>query len=625
MIKPTKTTVRPASPDTSTTNRSNAGNGSGAIPGSSNILAPGTNRLPDTSIPHASGPPTTGAPHVVVSHITDPVINEAKARLAEISLPESQTHLLKPHESADGLFLTPDGQTYAHLEDGRHYRVVLNTAGTYQIPWPEAPGVTPPIVKKIDGQPSWRVEAQWYVAQSRQIDLPAHQQSAELIFVDPNLASYLPDKYASADGIRKGLHGTTYIDIEGGTVQIRRNEQGEYKQVSSTTTNVPDVTLERTPGQFVWRRKLQTSTDTQQAPQPGSSRSLNPSEKPGPSPNKRPRLPGDSDPPDPFVPVRTSELWSSWGSTTKPLVGDSIEFDGKHFAILDQPDHATDALAFIKPPQFSATGFDAFEQLLLTTPELQPRGVVKLADRWTGHGSDTWRVVEGLPFAKSLTQHVSDYFSYLSDHSANKVAREMFNRANYSDEMTGLGAHALFDTFKHWESRNNSSGDNSVIRPDLSDPLMFLSPLATDANGKMYMPLPSTEGLQRIDFDPKLFYGSKHQRNRPDTRTLFRDLLSGHGYQITNDFASNYGNALLIQRRGVDHVFIMFMDGFQNNIVNIIDPKVWLKKNLASVKTSDYAKSLIKEKLRTKRIIFLLGSTETLPTRDYNLVVTRYS
>ena len=162
MIKPTKTTVRPASPDTSTTNRSNAGNGSGAIPGSSNILTPGTNRLPDTSIPHASGPPTTGAPHVVVSHITDPVINEANARLAEISLPLLQTHLLKPHGSVDGLFVAPGGQTYAHLEDGRHYRVELNTAGDYQIPWPAAPGVTPPILKKIDGQPRWRVDAQWY-------------------------------------------------------------------------------------------------------------------------------------------------------------------------------------------------------------------------------------------------------------------------------------------------------------------------------------------------------------------------------------------------------------------------------------------------------------------------------
>ncbi len=625
MTKPTNTTARPASPDPITSNRPNTGNSSVNIPGSSGIFAAGTNRLPDTTTPNASGTPTTGAPHVVVSHMADPVITEANARLAEISLPESQTHLLKPHDSVDGLFVVPGGQTYAHLEDGHHYRVELNTSGDYQIPWPEAPGVTPPIVKKIDGQPRWRVEAQWYAAQSRQSSLPAHQPSAELIFVDPNLAIYLPDKSASPDGIRKGPLGTTYVDIEGGTVQIRRNEQGEYKQASATTINVPDVTLERTPGQFVWRRKQQTSTDTQQAPQPGSSRTLTQSEQLGPGPSKRPRLPGDSDPPDPFIPVRTSELWNSWGSTTKPLVGDSIEFDGKHFAILDQPGHATDTRAFIKPPQFSATRFDAFEQLLLTTPELQPRRVVKLADIWAGHVSDTWRVIEGLPFAKNLTQYVSDHFSYLSDHSANNVAREMFNRANYSDEMTGPGAHALFDTFKYWENRNNRSGDNSAIRPDLSEPLMLLSPLATDANGKMHMPLPSAEGLQRIDFDPKLFFGSRHQLNRPDTRVLFRDFLSGHGYQITHEFRNNYGNALLIQRTGVDHVFIMFMGGFQNNIVNIIDPKVWLKRNLASVRTSDSAKNLIKEKVRTKKIIFLLGSTETLPTRDYNLIVTRYS
>ncbi|WP_460090245.1 hypothetical protein [Pseudomonas sp. S2_E02] len=148
MTKPTKTKVRPASPDTSAINRSAAGNGSLKNTQGSDIFAPGTKQLPDTSTAGTSGSEMAGAPRVVVSYITDPLLTETNARLAEISLPILQAALLQPHKSVDGLFVAPGGQIYAHLEDGRHYRVELNTAGHYQIPWPAAPGVTPPILKK---------------------------------------------------------------------------------------------------------------------------------------------------------------------------------------------------------------------------------------------------------------------------------------------------------------------------------------------------------------------------------------------------------------------------------------------------------------------------------------------
>lgn len=628
MTKPTKTTVRPTSPDTSTINRSEAGNGSLKNIGGAEVFAPVTNRPSDTATPNTSGSAVAGDPRVVVSYLTDPVLTEANARLAEISLPVLQTHLLKPHKSVDGLFVTPGGQTYAHLDDGRHYRVELNTAGDYQIPWPAAPGVTPPILKKIDGQPRWRVEAQWYTAQSRQKSLSAQQRAAEplqeIVLVDPHLATLLPAARESLDGIRKGPRGKTYVDIAEGTILVRKSEQGEYKLASATTINVPDITFEQIPGQFVWRRKLQATTDTRQAPQPGSSRALNQSEEPGPRPNKRPRLPEDSDPLDPFVIMSISELWKSWGTTTKPSAGDSIEISGKHFAILDQPTYAVDAFAFIKPPQFSATRFDAFEQLLLTNPELQPRGAVKLADS-TGDGSQAWRMVESRPFEKSLTQYVSDQFPYLSEHSASKAAREMFNRASHSDKITGPGISALFETFKYWENRSVFVGDNRVVRQDLSDPLMLLSPLATDVNGYMRMPLPSAEGLRRIDFNPKLLSGSQHHRGRRTTRTLFKDLLSAHGYYIAHDFGANQGNALLIKRTSVDPVFIMFMDRIQNNTVFLPDPIAWLKKRV-SVDTMDtHVKDDLMAHLHTNRIIFLLGTNEPLPTHEHNLIVTRHS
>ena len=628
MIKPTKTTVRPASPDPITSNRPNTGNSSVNIPGSSGIFAAGTNRLPDTTTPNASGTPTTDAPHVVVSHLTDPVITDANATLAEISLPVLQAHLLKPHGSVDGLFVAPDGLTYAHMKDGSHYRVELNTAGDYQIPWPAAPGVTPPIVKKIDGQPRWHVDAQWFEAKFKRRNPPAQQQSAEplqaIIFVDPYLATLLPVRHQSQDGIRKGPIGTTYVDIDGGTVQVRRNEQGEYKQASATTNNVPDITFERIPGQFLWRRKLQTTTDTQQAPQPGSARAINQSEQPGPSPNKRPRLPEDSDPLDPFVLMGISELWKGWGATTKPPTGDSIEIGGKHFAILDQPTHAVDAFVFIKPPSFSATRFDAFEELLLTTPELQPRVAVKVVDR-TGQGRDTWNIVQRRPFEKSLTQYVRGQFPYLSAPTASKAAREMFNRASHSDQITGSGISALFEAFKFWENRSMFVGDNRIVRQDLSDPLMLLSPLATDVHGYKRMPRPSSVDLRTIEINSELLSGSQLRRGGRTTRTLFKDLLGAHGYSVTHEFNANLGDALVIKRTGVDHMFIMFMDKIHNNTVFQPDPITWLQKRIVFDNMVAHVKDDLVEHLRTNRIIFLLGINAPEPTQAHNLIIIRHS
>jgi hypothetical protein len=626
MTKPTNTTVRPASPDTLNINRFNSGNSSVNNPGSSGIFAPGTSRLPDTPTPNTSGSGVVVLPRVVVSHITDPVITEANARLAEISLPALQTHLLQPHESVDGLFMAPGGQTYAHLEDGLHYRVERNAAGDYQIPWPAAPGVTPPILKKIDGLPLWRVEAQWYTAQSRQRKRSAqriNEPSHAIPLVDPHLAALLPAAQGSPDGIRKGPRGNTYIDIADGTVLVRRNVQGEYKLASATTTNVPDITFEQIPGQFVWRRKLQAIANTQQDPQPGSSRALTQPEESAPGPSKRPRLPEESDPLDPFVLMGISELWKAWGKT-KPPAGVSVEIGGKHFAILDQPTHAADGFAFIKPPQLSAYRFDAFEQLLLTNPELQPRGIVKSADS-TAHGSEAWKIVGSRPFEKSLTQYVSDQFPFLSDHSASKAAREMFNRASHSNKLTGAGISALVETFKYWENRSMFVGDNRVVRQDLSDPLMLLSPLAADVNGHTRVPLPSAEGLQRIDFNPKLLSGSQHQRGRRTTRTLFKDLLSAHGYYIAHDFGASQGNALLIKRTGVDHIFIMFMDRIQNKTVFLSDPITWLKKRVLVDNMDAQINDDLMEHLHTNRIIFLLGANEPLPTHEYNLLVTRHS
>ncbi|WP_238704387.1 hypothetical protein [Pseudomonas sp. RU47] len=630
MIKTSKITVRPVSPDTSTTTRpvievdvvtdraSNTGHPA--------TLSPDPNRVPDPLIATASSRDVVAEPHVVVSYITDPLITEANARLAEISLPGLQAHLLRAHESVDGLYVTPEGQIYAQLEEGGYYRAELNSDGIYQIPWPAAPGVTPPILRKIDGQPRWRLEAPWYVARSATGRLPVPGVAAELpstiLFVDPYLATLLPAAHESPNGIRKGPRGKTYVDIADGTIMVRRNERGEYKLTSATTTNVPDLTVEQIPGQFLWRLQLQTAS-AQPDPQPGTSRTLQPPEEASPGPSKRARLPGDSDLPGPSIPVNNPGDWQTWGSATKPIAGDSIEIAGRHFSILDQPTHAVDALAFIKHPQFSATRFDAFENMLLTTPQLQPQGVVKLADSRTGHAADSWRIVDGLPFRKSLTQYVSDHFAYLSNRSANKVAREIFNRASHSEELTGPGINDLFDTIKYWENRPTSVSDQRTLRQDLSDPLMLLSPLAVDANDYVHMPLPSAEGLQRIDFKAHTFFETHYLTEGHSIRDLFNVVLRGNGYRVSYSFRNKAQDALLIQRQGIDTVFILLTNKFRGDSMFAEDPTVWLKKKALVNKIAVHDKITLQDHLAADKIIYLVGTNDPHSAKGNSLVITR--
>ncbi|WP_322846438.1 hypothetical protein [Pseudomonas sp. B33.4] len=627
MVKPPKTTTHSISSEIASRVDSDSVSSNRVLPSNIDTPAPASHRLPDTPNPAEPQLDAINEPHVVMSYITDPIITQANARLAEITLPGLQTHLLKPHESVDGLYINVDGQTYAQLEEGGHYRVEPNSAGEYQIPWPVAPGVTPPIVKKVQGQAHWRIEAPWYVAQAAQVNLSMSLMNAEqphaAIFIDPNLATLLPAANQSRDGIRQGPRGKIYVDIANGTIMVRRNDQGEYKLASATTTKVPDITVEQIPGQFVWRRKSQPFTGTQQDPQPGSSRALGQAEDSGPGPTKRARLPADSALLTPDVPVRHNDEWKTWGSATKPLVGDSIEIDAQHFPVLPQPNLAGDSLAFIKPPQFSSLRFDAFEHMMLTSPELQPRGVVKLAEPWAGHTGDTWRIIDGLPFSKCLTQYVSDQFPYLAYHSANKVAREIFNRANYAEELNGPGTHALFETIKYWEKRATSIDEKRTVRQDLSDPLMLLTPLPVDVNGYIHMPPPSADGLQRIDFNPQLFFGSRHQVNRQSARDLFIGILGGHGYRVSRNFRHIAGDALLIQRTGVDTVFIMFLDKLHYDTTVSTDPTIWLKKRALINKIEPSHKILLQDHLAIDKIIYLAGNNKPLPSGENNLIITR--
>jgi hypothetical protein len=627
MIKPKSTSGRPVSPEKTTPPRTHPEIFTGGARNSLDpeVFNPDINRLPGTSTPIIAGSERGAEPRIVVTYITDPLITEVNARLAEITLPGLQAHTLKPHETAEGLFTAPDGKTYAYLEEGSHYQVELNADGVYQIPWPEAPGVSPPVLKKIEGLPQWRIEAPWYTARDAQENTPytsVHPGEPQGIFpLPPELANTLPAAHESADGIRKGPRDQLYVDLAEGTFLVRRNGQGEYKLASESRTNVPDITVEQTPGQFLWRVKRLT-TDVQADPQPGSSRPLIQTEEIGPGQSKRARPSEDPRLADPLIPARPSEVWKSWGSPTKPVKGDAVYIDGLYIGILSQPTHATDTLAYIKHPFFSAPRFEAFEYILLTTPNLQPRVAVRSEGQWANRGVGTWAVLDGVPFEKSLTQYVSDQFGYLSHDSAKKVAREMFQRANEYSELSSAGVQSLSETFRFWKNRPTYPSNRMTPYQGLSDPLMLLATLPKDVSGTTPIPLSHAEGLQRIDIDPNVFHLWQSGNQNQSNRDLYRDILRSSGYQVSSTFRNHAADALLIQQYGVDSVFILFTSWRYGNLPSD-SPVNWLTTNALKNRIRPEDKQILERHLVANKIIYLAGTGTTGLLGEKTLFISR--
>ncbi|MBC8998868.1 hypothetical protein IAI51_20275 [Pseudomonas sp. N40(2020)] len=413
------------------------------------------------------------ASRIVITRITDPVITDLNTNLREISWPALQNHLLRPHESVDGLYLSPNGDLYAHLEEGGYYRAEINATGDYQIPWPAAPGVTPPLLKKIDGQPRWRVEADWY----SRIPQPGNQPQPAVTAAPPpasvilpaHLATLLTSAQSTVDGVRYDKHKKSYVDMAEGTVMVRKNTDGHYQETFAGELTPSGAVVEQITGTKLWRRKAEDNV------RPDNRRPA--IDEPTAGPSKRPRLDTDPDSIDPPLAVLPTGDWITWGNATKPQTGDSIEIDGKHYPIVTQAAYADNALVFIKHPHLSAERFDAFEQILRMTPELQPRGAVKIKRWWLADKELKWEIVDGLPFKKTITQYVADAFPYMAEHSVNNVARAMFNRANHSEEMNGYGLNDLFATVQYWAKRPMNMENQKTIRHDLIDPLMFLPPV----------------------------------------------------------------------------------------------------------------------------------------------------
>lgn len=597
----------------------------------SDAMMPGRDPLPRPSS-SASASHIAPSSSVTVSTMPDPIAAMLESNLRAISLPAEQADRLRPSATVDGLYSDPLGQRYARLEDGVYYRAELKANGDVEIPWPSAPGVSAPLLRKIEGQPRWRLEADWYshppVTATWIASIPDSAQAHPPVFLAPQLSAQLTSAHDTLAGVRYDKRKKTYVDMAEGTVMVARNSEGHFQQTFASELTPSGFLVEPVPGTTLWRRKPQGVAGRQE-PSSTTTRRLSrvPDERQSGT-GKRQRRVETDDIHLASTPLANAD-WHSWGHATKPQLGDSIEIDGSHYAIVDQNGHRSDARVFIKHPQFSASDFNAFEQTLGNTPHLQPRSAVKHKGPGADGPIDTWRVDDGLPFRQTLARYVSDTFPYIGDHSASRIAHAMFNRANHAEALNGYGLNDLSETFRHWAQRSTNLSEQKASRPDLVDPLMLLPALAR--TGERYIPKPSVsgEGLQRIDFDlqriPPQWRTIGDSYHISELRALFEQVLRHQGYQVSPSFraAPAQRDALIIQRQGVDQVFIMLFPTLMQGHYLEFASRTWLRTRALTNKHDPADKTLLNKALAENNVIFLMGDLEREPHGQSRLFIFR--
>jgi hypothetical protein len=588
-------------------------------------------RTPEPSADVA--PDATGRlPSVVVNASPESIARLLESNMNSITWPAANAHMLRAIDN--GLFHSPQGGTYAQVIGEGYLQVERQTNGRYRVFWPASLGEPGPFLQQIDGQPLWRPDSVDRAELSPEADrtragasggeLPSHLTADQANWRTGNTA-------ASPDGLRHDKRGATYVEMEDGTLcLVRRQPEGHYRQASAHERNWLGADVEQIPGSGQWRIKTPQSSSQHDLPHPVHKRPASEADENSPAPGKRPRLAEEQKPDDtgsisgttadarPLAPATSAGEWRHWGMTLKPEWHDSIDIDGQHYVIVPQRVLPDTTLVFLQHPLFSPGRYDAFEQMLKNNPSLQPKWAIRKDDQWT--------VVELPSFEKSLTESVATSFRYLADHSLSAIARAAFNEVNHSEVINGDGLRVLFDTFYHWENRTLALAS----RRELADPLMMLPVLPTQPsahlNGQtLLLPSPFATGLERIDFDTRLF----EQRWREavhapgsSLRALFSELLQDNGYAVDRTSRLFSEDALLFQRSTLDVVFVLRLrpstpDGRVNRRS---DPGDEL---LVPTLRARLARSRWRQMLEPDKVVYLVGGTQTVSAQQTLLFIVR--
>lgn len=387
----------------------------------------------------------------------------------------------------------------------------------------------------------------------------------------PSTIHFLAEFIASSlgkpreDGLRHGKYQRAYAEIEHeGVTLVRLGADGEYRAALNNELNASGPVLERIAGTDFWRRKDIDSAD----------------EQPGPSPQKRPRLEERSDNPleaeslaahlraqDAAAVDLSLALWRNWGTSAKPLTGESVQIDGLHYRVVPNGMPERTGVAYLQHPQFSPSRYAEFEQMLRDDPSQQPK--------WAVQKNGQWQVVEGLrPFDKSLTGYVAVTFRDFSDTSLNTVARAVFNQANNADVINAFGLMVMHQTFRNWASPTRARAP----RFELADPLLMLPIIPRSINNGWFVLTPpeSTGALRRLDFAPQHFQSEWNNYTADPSdynlRRLVGSVLVRNGYEVFPLTNEHRGPTLVFTRANHDAVFFLKLGRVEGDAVRQITP-----------------------------------------------------
>lgn len=501
--------------------------------------------------PRTSSSSIARQPAVVLSGIPDSALAFHDAARGAIAWPQERWNELTAIAENSGLFTGPDQRTYAQIGDEGRFAVEQNLPGNYYLPLSFALGIAGPLLTRIKGQASWRIQRpDGQSASVRGITPAASLSPSYLSAADANT---LTKPELATDGLRYNKLKQTFVTTVDGTVMVRKNTAGEYQQAFASTNDAPPIFFEQIAGTVFWRRKpaVFAWTETALASRP---RPTEPDDAiPGPS--KRPRLAEPAQTlarPSPEQSDQTPYFWLPWGRLNTPPAVPSVQLGWLHYPIVPVGSNPAPKVYFVLHPEFFPTDFNSFEHMLRTAPQLQPVATFRI-------GNDPGEIHPGKRFFEApISTTVGQAFPDFSDHTARAVARRLFELADHSLTITGTGLVNIHTALNQWKQRPFSTA------PEFADPVSMLA-VAPDieVRGKRLIPMPSQADseLQRLTFDPQRFAVEwAHYKTYPtelNLRRLLGALLVRSGYEVFPLTYEHRVPTLVFKRANHDRVFFL--------------------------------------------------------------------
>ncbi|MBP5959385.1 hypothetical protein ICA16_27280 [Pseudomonas anatoliensis] len=392
-------------------------------------------------------------------------------------------------------------------------------------------------------------------------DASASAVTERSFFLDAEPAELLKKYPLSPEGFRYDKRNKRYVEMEDGSMVMVHKGQDGLRQTNSREASPTGNWVKYLPDKQKWR-ELTPAEMTAKRPHPEADLAFN-QEDATAGPSKRARLTNEatkqalvqrllSTPPSALD--SSLRQWENWGKTTRPESDESIEIGGKHYSIVAQERSSEPNLVYLQHPEFKPGRFDAFEHMLRVDPSRQPKWALKQEGQWRVRDNHP-------PFEMPMTQYVSSAFNLFSDHSAQAIARTVFDRSSLPGGIDSEGLSTLALTFHHWKHR--ASPD--LPPPELFDPLLLLPTLprrsSTGSNSHdLALPPQFDVALHRIDFDTDRVNAQfNNELNRPDSsvRAVFSNILEHSGYTVDRTSRMFAEDALIFKREGLDVVFVL--------------------------------------------------------------------